>query len=346
MSNDAATDASDSAGSAPPTKIQVEKSIGLPSIALCATDTAGPSSILMGMSDFLVHRLDMFAEQAKPIAIAPQGHASYVTGLVRHDDLLVSGGYDGALVWWQAESGEIVHRREQAHDKWIRGLALSPDGTRLVSVADDMQTKLWDLASGELLDQWGDHASRTPHGYPSMLYAVAYSACGTWIATGDRTGQVYVRQADSGAIIQQLETPVLYTWDPRARRHSIGGIRALSFSHDGQWLAVGGMGKVNNIDHLEGPSRVEVFAWRAEQKLEIEDTKFKGLVERIAFSPDDSWLLCAGGDHSGFVSAYALDGGKLLAQEKTGRHIHDFVWQPEQNRLLTVGHQQASILKL
>ena len=47
-------------------------------------------------------------------------------------------------------------------------------------------------------------------------------------------------------------------WDPKARIHSIGGIRSLAFSTDSTQLAVGGTGKINNIDHLEALARVEI----------------------------------------------------------------------------------------
>ena len=190
-------------------------------------------------------------------------------------------------------------------------------GDVIASVADDMNTKLWDAATGDCLATWGDYKVKTPQGFPSMLYAVAFSADGEWLATGDRTGRILVRDATSGQIAATLETPVMYTWDPTARRHSIGGIRSLAFSNDSRQLAVGGMGKVGNIDHLEGVSRIEIFNWQtAERRLEIEDSKYKGLVEALQFGSDDAFLIAAGGDNSGFISVYNTADGKLWFRTK------------------------------
>ena len=82
------------------------------------------------------------------------------------------------------------------------------------------------------------------------------------IATGDKVGHIVVWDLESGQKLTALEAPELYTWDPVQRRHSIGGIRSLAFSPDGTRLAVGGSGKISNIDHLDGKARVEVFDWQ------------------------------------------------------------------------------------
>jgi WD40 repeat protein len=65
-------------------------------------------------------------------------------------ELLVSGGSDGMLRWWNVESGECVRVRK-AHQGTIRSLRRSPDGSRLASCGDDGAITLWDLESGEQL---------------------------------------------------------------------------------------------------------------------------------------------------------------------------------------------------
>lgn len=330
-----------------PQSVKIEKTIGLPAIGFCVTQGDISTTLFVGMSDFAIHRVDMAAEKIEASPISDQRHNSYVTGLVRAADKLISGGYDGALIWWNMTSGEVIRRVESAHAKWVRMLAVSPDASRVASVADDMMTRLWDASSGDLIATWGDYEAKTPHGFPSMLYAVTISPDGRWLATGDKTGMVLVRDLATGEIAARIETPVMYTWDPKARRHSIGGIRSLAFSNDSTLLAVGGMGKVGNIDHLEGSSRVEVFRWQDNVRLfEIEDNKFKGLVEALRFGPGDAWLAAAGGDNSGFVTIYRMDDGKLAAQEKVGSHVHDFVLGGSPDTIYAVGHNQAAIVKL
>ncbi len=330
-----------------PTTIKVSKTFSLPGIAFCFAAGRTSPVIYAGLSDFSIQKADVSAEKIEAVAWGAGTHSSYVMGLVECGETLVSGGYDCSLIWWNMQSGEIIRTVADAHAKWIRMLAASPDRTRVVSVADDMQTKLWDAASGECLATWGDYELKTPHGFPSMLYAVTYSPDGKWIATGDRTGRVFIRDTATGQIAATLETPVMYTWDPTARRHSIGGIRSLAFSNDSQQLAIGGMGKVGNIDHLEGVSRIEVFNWQTnERRFEIEDGKHKGLVESLQFGPGDTFLVAAGGDQSGFVSVYNLFDGKLLAQDKAPMHVHDFELSPDGRSIIAVGHQQGAVIDL
>lgn len=330
-----------------PTAVKVDKTVPLPAISFCVAAGETPGTIFIGMSDFAVHRLDLDEEKPEAKPISEGRHGSYVTGLVRSGKTLVSGSYDCGLIWWNADTGEVIRQVEAAHAKWVRRLALSPDGSRVASVADDMRTRVWDVASGQLIADWGDYEIKTPHGYPSMLYAVAFSPDGHWLATGSKTGQVLIRDANSGEIAARLETPVMYTWDPKARNHSIGGIRAVAFSNDTQTLAVGGMGKVGNIDHLEGASRIETFAWQSQSKLhEIEDTQYRGLVEALRFGPGDGWFVAAGGDNGGFVSVYDRSNGKLIAQEKVATHVHDFTLAADGSSLIAVAHNQAVRLLL
>lgn len=329
-----------------PEALKVEKAFALPGIAFCAAKGAG-ANIYIGASDFGVHRIDTAAEKPAAVAISETKHQSYVTGIAAVGNVLISGGYDAALIWWNIETGEVIRRLEQAHAKWIRGLTLTPDGTRLITVADDMRTKVWDVETGAAIADWGDYDPKTPHGFPSMLYAVAVSPNGSWVATGDKTGRNLVRSLADGSIAATVDTPVMYTWDPKARRHSIGGVRSIAFSNDSALLAIGGMGKVGNIDHLEGASRIELFRWQSQERLhEIEDPKLKGLVEAVTFSSDDRSLFAAGGDNAGFLSVYDVTSGKLSVQERLGEHLHDIVLNEQERTVVCVGHHRGALVKV
>ena len=329
-----------------PAAVKIDKTLRLPAMMFCSAVHPSTGRLFCGGADFAVYAIEPTAEKLEAARLSETRHESYVSGMVCTTEALISGSYDGSLIWWDTAAGSVIRQITAAHDRWIRRLAVSPDGTRLASVADDMLTRIRDARTGELLLSLADHEKKTPHGYPSMLYAVAWAPDSSGIATGDKTGRVFIRSAQDGKILKSLETPVMYTWDPRQRQHSIGGIRSLAFSADGTLLAVGGMGKVNNIDHLEGASRIEVFRVETgERVLEIEDQKLKGLVERLQFSPDGRWLLAAGGDHGGFLSAWNIADGKLLAQEKLPVHVHDFTVTAI-DQVIAVGHDQAVFVKV
>ncbi len=322
------------------------RDVGVPGIHFDLVRLPGTERVIFGSSDFRLHEIDFSQDKPQAIEFSQKDHGSYITGVVHAGPWIITGGYNGQLKWWDLESREPV-REVAAHERWIRRLALSPDGQTLASVADDMTCALWDAGSGELKARFADHAPTTPHHYPSMLYAVAFSADGRWLATGDKVGHVVVRDIQAGKKLAELDAPVMYTWDPRQRRHSIGGIRSLAFSPDGRMLAVGGIGKIGNIDHLGGPSRVEVFDWAQGERLhELSDEKLKGLVERILFYPDGSWFLAAGGDHSGFLTCYETATGKILHQQKWSAHVHSVVADEAFSRLYVAGHERLSAWEL
>jgi WD40 repeat protein len=64
--------------------------------------------------------------------------------------MLISGGSDGMLRWWDVERGECVQMRE-AHHGTVQSLKLSPDGRSLASCGDDGAINVWELESGEHL---------------------------------------------------------------------------------------------------------------------------------------------------------------------------------------------------
>ena len=65
-------------------------------------EAAARSRVFCGGSDFSVYEIDL--DQAKPEPKELGRHDSYVTGLALAGTTLVSGGYDGRLIWWNVES--------------------------------------------------------------------------------------------------------------------------------------------------------------------------------------------------------------------------------------------------
>jgi WD40 repeat protein len=318
-----------------PEKLKIVKEFSHKNIFLAIARTPAGRT-LVGSSDGKVSEIDLSA--AKPELTEIGGHDSYVTGLAMAGNLLVSGGYDGKLNWWDIEKKTRV-RSVDAHRKWIRDVRASRDGKYVVSVADDMVARVWDAAGGKLMFELRDHKEITPHHFPSMLYACAITRDGKVIATGDKVGHIALWDARTGAKFTELEAPGMYTWDPVQRRHSIGGIRSLAFSPDGAWLAVGGIGKVSNIDHLDGKARVEVFDWKTGKKpCEFPGDKFSGLVNQLEFHPKGDWLLGAGGANDGFLLFFDTKAKKTLKQEKAAMHIHRFALDDEAESLVVAGH--------
>ncbi len=304
----------------------------------------GSRRLIFGGSDFQVYDVDLAAE--KPEAKAFGAHESYVTGIAVAGKKAVSGAYDGKLIWWNLENGSKV-RSVDAHSKWIRRVVATPDGSTIASVADDMVCRLWDAESGALKHELKGHAEITPHHYPSMLHACGISADGKFVATGDKVGHIVVWEIASGQSVATVEAPGLYTWDPVQRRHSIGGTRALGFSPDGNLLAAGGISKIGNIDHLEGPPRVEVFDWRKGSKVhEFINEGTKGMVERLIFLPDGEKIVSIGGANDGFVGLLDLKTKTVLAHEKAPTHLFDATLGDSPETLFVAGYNRLAVYEI
>lgn len=321
-----------------PKNVKQLKEIGRRDIALSMARVPMSDRVFFGSNDFRLYDVDFAVEKPEPQS--HEGHSSYITGVALAGKYVVTGAYDRRLIWWDAESQDEVRRTEDAHARWIRGVEASPDGKIVASVADDMVCRLWDAESGKPLHELLGHAEQTPSNYPSMLYACAFSPSGEQLATVDRVGKIVVWEVASGKQLATMEAPENYTWDPKQRRHSIGGLRSAAFSPDGKRLAVGGMGQVGNIDHLGGKARVEIFDWQKQERThEYGDGEFKGLVESLAWHPGGDWLLAGGGDNSGWLMFFDLADEKGAAKnEKAPMHIHELALGEDAKQLWAVGH--------
>jgi hypothetical protein len=69
-------------------------------------------------------------------------------------------------------------------------------------------------------------------------------------------------------------------------------------------------------------------------------------VNRLAFAPDGSWLLAAGGAGEGFLVFLDVAAKKVLRQEKAPMHVHDVALSEDATALYAVGHNRVAWYKL
>ncbi len=104
------------------------------------------------------------------------------------------------------------------------------------------------------------------------------------------------------------------------------------------------MGKVGNIDHLEGKAHVEVFDWRKQERLaKFTGDKGKGLITHLAYHPQGDWLLGAGGDSKGLFMFLDISGNKILREEPAATHFHKFTITETGTRIYTAGHNKLTL---
>jgi WD40 repeat protein len=324
--------------------------------ALCQEPDSG--RLLAGGDDAAIHVFDPATKKADALARWTK-HEGYVSALVAlkqgGKSVIVSGSYDRRLIWWDANSGQPI-RTKEAHQGWIRHVVPTPDGSRLVSVGDDMLVKVWDAADGKAIRTLAGHATRTPQGHVTALYALAVSPDGKQIASGDRHGEVRVWEADSGKLLSTFQVPTLYTYDPRQRKRSIGGIRTLAFSLDSNLLAAGGIGQIGNVDGLGGPIHVELWNWRKpEGRLVTGAKKQNGIVNQLLFHPDGDWLIGCGGA-GGFFAFWKINPIPDTSKDKKGTvpdhhikfdgHAHRIVLNVRKAELYAAGYHKLDVWTL
>ncbi len=115
------------------------------------------------------------------------------------------------------------------HEGIVRGVAFSPDGSRLASVAQDHTLRLWEPATGRAIA-----TARGQQG--ESVAAVAFSPDGRRLASGGDDGSVLVWDAQTGAPLGEC------------RGHT-GPVEALAFSPDGKRL-VSTAGSAENASRL------------------------------------------------------------------------------------------------
>jgi WD40 repeat protein len=313
---------------------------------------AAANRLYAGSDDYGIHVFDPAAEKKEPLASWTK-HDNYVSVLVVAKPLVVSGSYDRTLIWWQ--DGKPI-RTVEAHQGWVRDLAVTPDGKLLVSVGDDMLVKLWDAQSGQPLQTLEGHDKRTPQGHVTALYTVAVSPDGKHLASGDRIGTVCVWEVETGKLAQRFQAPTLYTYDPRQRKRSLGGIRSLAFSPDSNLLGVGGMGQVENVDGMGGLVHLEIWDWKKPQARATAGAQgHKGMINHLVFHPQGDWLIGAGGgSENGFLAFWKIDkipdmpkkDALTVHRIKMDGHIHHFCLNSTASELYAAGFHKLEVWSL
>ena len=172
------------------------------------------------------------------------------------DALILASAHGNSIYVWDTVTGTAFAMLDK-HPDVIKGIALSPDSTKLATAAGDWTVRLWEVGTGKYLNSLTGH--------PGAVNVVAFSPDGKILASAGVALRLW--NADTGELLHADDT-------------DLGSATQLVFSPDGKTLASGG-----------GLGRM-VHLWDVETGT-LQKT-LKGLdrgIREIIFSPDSKTLV-------------------------------------------------------
>jgi WD40 repeat protein len=228
------------------------------------------------------------------------GHALDVRSVAFAPDgkILATGGWDRQVKLWDTTTWRETATLK-GHSEGIWELAFSPDGKSLVTGGEDDTAKLWRVNT----TQGQDTIEKR---YPDEVRVVAYSADGKKMATASNL-RVEIWDARAGKLLSSLITAAK--------------TRAIAFSPDSKWLAVGTTADAVAILEL---------ATGKERALK----GHRGSVNTVAFSPDGGKLASGSRDHT--VKLWDIASGQELgALVGHDSGVQSVAFSPDGRRLAT-----------
>ncbi|MBV6653240.1 MAG: WD40 repeat domain-containing protein [Mameliella sp.] len=131
--------------------------------------------------------LQLSNQSLRSLAIAPE-----------REEIAV-GASDNSIYLLDANTLQIRHKIDAAHDNSVFSLAYSPDETYLLSGGRDAHLKAWGLKGEPVcIDQ------KPAHWF--TINSIVFSPCGRWFATGSRDKTVKIWDAKTFELLKVLET--------------------------------------------------------------------------------------------------------------------------------------------
>ncbi len=188
-------------------------------------------------------------DRIRALSFSPRGPLAITTGEFGGEP------YNSVVSVFNMTTGKAVTRIFPINT--VEGVALSPDGERLVTV--DSSARIWDVRAGKLLKKWV---------LQKWAISVRFSPDGKYIATHDGESTVLLWEAKTGKELARLDhKDELFFFE---------------FSSDGTQLATVGSGIIR--------------VWQVARDQELFHLNYDNIINEISFSADSKHLVAVGAD--------------------------------------------------
>lgn len=230
-------------------------------------------------------------------------------------------------------SSDLDDKLEIEMDSWAPDLAYAPDGHSLAAADRDGLLRIWDAASGELI--------QTIQAHQKSASGVAYSPDGALLATagydamarlwalpsGEKRGEMIggtfavpaIAFTPDGASLAVVNGNIIRLRDVGSQRFvktiaTENPLFTISFSPDGRTLASGDVANTVQLWDMTNEVSPAVEIRQSVYTLIAQEEPVSGpkaLVWQVTFSPDGTLLAAASGD--GKIRIWDVESGSLVA---------------------------------
>ena len=303
-----------------------------PMLAVAATATAlafSPDSKTLAVGTF--REVQFWDVETHKLAKVWSGHADTVRTLVFSKDgktLVAGGGLPGAAgevkLWDVVNSKETLTFGSELGDV-VTSLGLSVDGKKIVTGSIDKTVRVWETATGKLLQTLREHSD--------AVTGVAFSPDGKYFVSSSADRSLKVWDANSGKRLYSVgahdDVVTSLDFSPNGRNllttSTDRSARVWNFGTDSSGLARSLLGHSNSVlaatfasdsDWMATASADKsVKVWKMDGGNPFTFTDPKDWVYVVRFSPDKTHL--AAGTWDGQIYLWTLKDGKLEATLST-----------------------------
>ncbi|HWE02481.1 MAG TPA: hypothetical protein VG326_08715 [Tepidisphaeraceae bacterium] len=186
-------------------------------------------------------------------------HHGWIQGLAFHPDrkrFFTGDSWGGLCAWNYAdERPKPLWKKSDAHARWMRAMAISPDGAQLATCGADRIIKLWSTSDGAA--KWESAVQ------DDDLHSLQFHPTGDALLVGDLKGIITHWDLATRAPVRRLDARILYLRPVISgvpEINDVGGVRCIAVDHDGKNIACCGSQPVSS-GFFTGKPTIVVIDW-------------------------------------------------------------------------------------